>query len=261
MKCLIGALITCLAICSPVLGQGAWDPDNNAPPPTSDVQPIPQPTKIKPFEFLFYQMCESQNDTVRYTGRWSFDILSKYGSVGFDHIETDTSVTLTLRTHNRGTREAHIFFPRKPFTLRVLLGRDTAAFAMDLVTGTCLYVDTSVLLRMISPKEIPANIFAMQFLDREEKRAKDFMKSVENEFGSSAEPAILEPGYYPCLPAFTVERAKLGRKQSVNATPLGLLVCFRLNDASRASTVSEWLWLKQREEFKRAGSTLGMKER
>lgn len=246
---------------TPAFSQSAWDADKDAPPPTREATPMPQPTKIKPFSFLFYQLCEANNDTVQYIGKWSFDILSEYGSVGFDHHENDSLVVLKLRTQNRGEREAKIWFPKKPFTLLVILGRDTAVFKMDLILGSCLYVDTSALLTVIQPREIPANFCTMQFLDREEKRAKDFLKAITKEFGSVVEPGILESGYYPCIPAFAVERAKLGRKQSVNQTALGYLVCLRVTDSSQVPAVSQWIWEQQREEFKRAGSMLGMKER
>jgi hypothetical protein len=240
-----------------------WDVENSDPPPLGnprEVKPM-VPTNIKPFAFLFYQSCEPMGDSLGYTGKWSFDILSHYASVGFEHSVSDSLVVLRLRARRGVAHEAQIWFPKKPFTLRVILGVDTAVFRMDLTAGTFVYVDTSSLLWVEEPKEIPANLVTMQFMDRDNEQARDLVEQVSAEFGSAVKQIVLSEGFYPCLSVPGVQRTNIGRKRVLNETELGLLVCFQVVDQSQMAVVSEWIGEQQIEEFKRVVSQFGMKGR
>jgi hypothetical protein len=240
-----------------------WEVDCNVAPTSGDPgEPKPMvPTNIRPFAFLFYQSCEPMGDSLGYTGKWSFDILSAYTSVGYEHSASDSLVVLKLRARRWVAREARIWFPRKPFTLRVILGDDTAVFRMDLTAGTFVYVDTSSLLRVESPKEIPDGLVTMQLMDRDKERARDLVEQVSEEFGSAVRQIVLSEGFYPCLPTLGIQRTNVGRKRVLNETELGLLVCFQVVDQSQMAAVSEWVGGQQIEEFKRARSQFGMKGR
>jgi hypothetical protein len=240
-----------------------WDVDKGeAPPPGNPRTTKPMvPTNVRPFAFLFYQSCEPMGDSLGYTGKWSFDILSAYTSVGYEHSESDSLVVLKLRARSRVTQDARICFPAKPFTLRVILVQDTAVFRMDLTAGTFVYVDTSSLLRVESPKEIPDGLVTMQLMDRDKELARDLVEQASAEFGSAVKQIVLSEGFYPCLPTLGIQRTNIGRKRVLNETELGLLVCFQVVDQSQMAVVSEWVGGQQIEEFKRARSQFGMKGR
>jgi hypothetical protein len=242
-----------------------WDVDKSeAPPPGTPFGGVPKPmvpTNLRPFAFLFYQSCEPMGDSAGYTGKWSFDILSAYTSVGFEHSASDSLVVLKLRAQRWVAHEAQIWFPKNTFTLRVILGVDTAVFRLDLTAGTFVYVDTSSLLRVESPKEIPDGVVTMQLMDRDKERARDLGELVSFEFGSAVKQIVLSEGFYPCLPVPGVQRTNIGRKRVLNETELGLLVCFQVVDQSQMAAVSEWIGERQIEEFKRVVSQFGMKGR
>ncbi len=241
-----------------------WDVDMSEPPPPGNP---PNPSKkplsnIRPFAFLFYQPCEPMGDRLGNSGRWSFDILSAYTSVGYEHSESDSLVVIKLQPRSRVTQDARICFPAKPFTLRVILVRDTAVFQMDLTAGTFVYIDTSRLLRVESPKAIPDGIVTMQLTDSDKERARDFAKQVIEKYGSGVEQFVLSEGYYPCLPTPGIQRTNIGRKQLLNETEQGYLVCFQIVDQSQMAAVSTWFGEQQLDELKRAASEqIGMKGR
>jgi hypothetical protein len=237
-----------------------WEVDKSDPPPLGNpVTPIKKPVKIEQFAFLFHEVCEPVGDSVGYTGKWTFDILSAYTSVGYEHSESDSLVVLKLRGRSRVEQGALICFPSKPFTLCVILGDDTAVFRMDLTAGTFVYVDTSSLLRVELPKEIPDGFVAMQFMDRDKDRARDFADQVSKQFGAAVKRTILSEGYYPCLPTSSVRLTNIGRKQLLNETDLGFLVCFQVVNRPQITTVSEWISRRQIEEYHRISNQFGMK--
>ncbi|MEW5796884.1 MAG: hypothetical protein AB1772_11065, partial [Candidatus Zixiibacteriota bacterium] len=214
-----------------------------------------------PFEINSYEVCELQRDLLHRTGEWSFDIMSHYASVGFEHSETDTLVMLKLRSRSDVDHKAKMWFPQKPFTLRIILGEDTARFRLDLKAGTFVYVDTSSLLRVESPKEIPANLVTMQFIGRDNERARNFVEEVVSRYGSAVKQQVLADGFYPCLAAPSVLRTNVGRKKILNATDLGLLVCFQVVVPSNFANIAKWMSDRQLEEFKRAGNEFSLKGR
>jgi hypothetical protein len=232
--------------------QGGWDVDKDSIPPIGHLKPLPKPTKLKPFTFMFYEVCDSPDSTVRSTGKWKFEVLSQYTMVDFDHHVSDSEVVLKVRPVNWSKMGEKIWFPMKPFTLRIVLGPDTAAFRMDLTTGMCVYVDTSSLLRRDEPKELPADLLSMQFKSRDRDEAKDFLKLVAAQFGAAVEPVVLARGFYPCLPTQVVERTNIGRGKVINETAWGFLICLRVIYSSRTAEVAQWVSERQREEFARA---------
>jgi hypothetical protein len=234
--------------------QGGWDVDKGIAPPTGNTKPLPKPTKLKPFTFMFYEVCDSPDSMVHSTGKWKFEVLSQYTMVDFDHHVSDSEVVLKLRPVNWSRMGEKIWFPLKPFTLRIVLGPDTAVFRMDMTTGLCVYVDTSSLLIKDEPKELPADLLSMQFKSRDRDQAKDFLKLVFAQFETAVEPTVLARGFYPCQPTQVVERTNIGRGKVINETALGFLVCLRVIDSSRAAEVAQWVSERQREEFARVGN-------
>ncbi len=233
--------------------QGRWDVDKDTPPPTDNARPLPKPTPLKPFTFIFYKVCDSPNVPTLTSGNYWFEIMSQYTMVDFEHNESDSEVVLKLRARNRFGPTDKIWFPQKPFTLRVILRTDTAVFKMDLISGICTYVDTSSLLKMEEPKSLPADLVTMQFRSRDRDRARDFLKLVATQFGAAVEPTALAKGFYPCLPTQVVGRTNVGRGKVVNETAWGLLVCLRVVDLARSVEVAQWVSEQQREEFARVG--------
>lgn len=263
MKNLFSVVMASILLGPITQAQDGWDVDKDAPPPMGSERKLStKPGKIKQFAFLFYETCELRGDVVHHTGQWTFDILSAYSTVGFEHSESDSLVVLKLRSRSWVAHEAKIWFPKKPFTLHVILGEDTAVFQVDLTAGTFVYVDTTSLLRVESPKEIPTNLVVMQFMNRDNEQARNFAEEVVKKFGSAVRLLKLEEGFYPCLPAPGVQVTNIGRKKSLNETDLGLLVCFQVVDQSQMAAVSTWIGDRQLEEFKRAtGDQFGMKGR
>jgi len=243
------------------LSQSSWDVDQDRVPVTSQSKPLPHPTRVEPFTFIFYRQCESNNDTIRYTGEWAFDIVSRRGAVSFDHTESDTLVIMKVRLENGGSRESRIWFPRGPFTLKVRLGMDSAVFNLDLTAGVCQYLVKSDLLILDQPKELPDNLIWIQFFGRQNDRVRDFLKQLNAKFGESVRQTVLEDGYYPCLPAPLVNRTGMGRRKVINNDEIGYLVCFKTNDQSRSAGVNQWMAKRQRDEFTRVGATLVAKGR
>ncbi len=182
--------------------------------------------------------------------------------MGFEHSESDTLVILRLRSRSRVAHEARIWFPTKPFPLRVILGEDTAVFRINLDSGTFVYVDTSSLLQVESPKELPTNLVTIQLMNRDKECARSLVEQTAEQFGSTVRQIVLDEGFYPCLPTPGVQRTNIGRKRVLNVTESGLLVCLEVVDQSQMTVVSQWAARKQIEELERAASEqIGMKGR
>ena len=244
-------LLLLLAFVSTASAQGRWDVDKDTPPPTDNAKPLPKPTKLKPFTFMFYEVCDSPNIPRLTDSRYWFEIMSRYTMVAFEHKESDSEVVLTLGGWKQFGQTGKIRFPMKPFALRVILNDDTAAFRMDLSSGEWTYVDMSALLTVEAPKVLPSDLVRMQFRSRDNDRARDFLKHADAQFGAAVEPYLLAKGFYPCLPTQVVERTNIGRGKVVNETAWGFLICLRVVDRSRSAEVAQWVSEQERVEAER----------
>lgn len=259
MKLLTAISVGFFMLSGLVAAQGPWDVDQDRAPSTSQSKPLPRPTRVEPFTFIFYQKCRSADDPMKHSGEWGFDIVSHYGLVCFDHDESDSLVIMKLKLEGDGSRESRIWFPREPFTLKVRLGMDSAVFRLDLTTGVCEYLIKSDLLKLGKPKELPDTLIWIQFMGWRAEHVKSILAQLHSTFGQAIERVVLEEGYYPCLPAPLVNRARIARRILVNDDSVGYLVCVDVVDRSHSAAVVRWISDKQKEEFSQSDSQVGTK--
>ncbi|MCM2271754.1 MAG: hypothetical protein NDJ18_04265 [candidate division Zixibacteria bacterium] len=249
------SLLAVLLNASVIIGQTpSWDPESGDAPSTSTIadQPLQKPTKIKPFSIVIFRACEAKRDgTVAYTSRLGIDILSEYGSVGFESTTKDSLLAIRLRTKPGADRTNSILIPRGPFHLHVVLGQDTAKFRVVQDSSLDIaYYQHSDLLKLLETKEVPAGLIYIQCLG-DRNAAKRALEEVEKQFGTQLTRFVLANGYYPCLPVPHVSVASLGRKVTANRTSLGYFLCYSVRDAGDLRSLQEWAWDWQQQEFKR----------
>jgi len=258
---LIASFLICVGVAS-AISQSDWDTDRDSPPSVSNLKPLPKPTKINPFHFIFYQKClPDSNGTVGYTGQYTFDIFAEFGLISFDCDVADTLATVKLRRYYRGAEKAKLWFPMIPFTLQIILGTDTARFHLDLSTGLCQYVKQSKLLMFDTTKEIPSDLLYIQFVNLSPSNPKIFLKEITEKFGAAIQKVVLDPGYYPCLSGSWLRKKAIGRHKVVNVTGLGYFIFIRVTDSTQYEAVADWMGQRQKEEFKKGVSKFSFNQK
>jgi len=242
----------------PVFAQD-WDVGSSDPPPTGDARPLPvMQLRDKPLQLMIFDQCEPDfSGIIGHTGEIAIRFMAPYMSIGFIPSATDSTLTLKLKTKNRGERDAPFCIPQRSFTLRVILGEDTALLRVDRSTErvSVEYRHPSALLVLAPTRDLDDNIASMQFMDGSTQRnVRDFVTQLRDKFGDGIDIIQLEDGYYPCLSVPVVERAALGRRSkrlSLNKTPAGYLVCVSVTDRTQHDAIVDWIFHQQQAELKR----------
>lgn len=242
-----------------VIAQDLWDISDDTPPPTSNLRPLPRPqASIEPFRLLVFEQCEpNRHGRISYTGRLGITILSEYGAMGFIPHSTDSTLTLKLKSKNRGEKQNSFRIPRRSFTLSVILGEDTATFWVDNESDRLkvTYVETSELLLLESYRDLHGDIVPMQFmLGSTQKMVKQFVRDIQETFGTSIKIEQLQSGFYACLPLPFIRSVRIGRGKSavrINKSDQGFLVCVQINDQNRFAEIAGWIYDRQKQELQR----------
>ncbi|HOD65344.1 MAG TPA: hypothetical protein PKW75_03280 [candidate division Zixibacteria bacterium] len=233
-----------------------WDVDQDTV--MSDEQPLPEPVLlIERFQLYVYMECEPDHEVLRNTGRMGIDIRTAYRTVGFDAITTDSSLTLRLRTLNRGKREDRVSLPAESFVLYVTLRSDTASYWVER-TDTGFSITSrrqSNWLELGDVRTLEANVRWMQFArDATQGDVKEFVKQLRENFADIVTLVQIAPGYYPCLPAPVVQSSTIGRRLRANKTAAGYLVGFQVRgEPVDVQRVRNWVMQQQTQELGRSG--------
>ncbi len=236
-----------------------WDVSSSAPPVTHRKSLAIPNLKIVPLRLMVFEQCEPDGQSdMRHTGKLSIQLSTVYPSIGFVPTKTDSSLTLRLRTKNNRETDAPFSIPQQEFTLQVILGEDTAQYAIDL-TADQLFVEcirSSALLVLEPILELDADILSLQFfcgITQEEVRK--FVHLVQRKHGDAIKIIQIPVGYYPCLPVSDVCTATIGGRRNllrVNKSSAGYLVCIRISDPNQFDLIANWVNKQQAEELERS---------
>ncbi len=235
-----------------------WDVSSGAPPvPRRKSLAIPH-LRIEPLRLVVFEQCEPDGTgAISHTGKLSIQLSTVYPSIGFVPTKTDSTLTLRLRTRNDRERDAPFSIPQQAFTLRVILGEDTAQYAID-HTADHLFVEckrSSELLVLEPVLELDADVLALQFFcGTTQEDVRKFVHLVKRTHGDAIKMIQIAAGYYPCLPVPDVSKASIGGRRNllrVNKSSAGYLVCVRISDSDQFDLIAIWINNRQAQELER----------
>ena len=262
-RVIFSAIILTFLLADTLRGQGEWDADKESPPTRRRIS-LPEPLlKIEPFSLFVYEQCEPDwKGQPRQIGRLGIDVTSQYQSIGFISSSTDSTLTLKIKSRNRGEKKESFRIPQQSFELRVILGSDTAICWVDRSNDhfNIDYRRRSKLMVLEEIHVLDDSIAFIQFAGASQRTVKELVRSLEDEFEDSFLIDQLPSGYYPCLPIPTLETAVIGRGKRalrVNKTEFGYLVCVRIVDPNKYEAIASYLYEHQKLEFKKLRAERG----